>query len=67
MTLTKKTHALTLRIDETLDDMLADASYEQGVSKSKWIRQALLHRLESETTALGNHVRAVNIAVGHEI
>jgi hypothetical protein len=44
----RNTHALTLRIDQQLDDLISDASYDQRVSKSQWIREALFHRFKSE-------------------
>ena len=44
----KNTHCLTLRIDQRLDDLLVEASYERRISKAAWIRETLRYRLGSD-------------------
>jgi hypothetical protein len=34
-------HALTLRIERSLDDDVTTASYDAGLSKTDWIRRAI--------------------------
>jgi hypothetical protein len=43
----KNDHALTLRIDTHLDDVISEASYERRISKSEWIRVALYYFLKT--------------------
>ena len=43
----KYKHAMTLRIDEQLDDHLTDASYDAGMSKAAWIRRAIHQSLSN--------------------
>jgi hypothetical protein len=44
---TPRTHALTLRIDEELDDCVTAASYDAQLSKTDWIRRAIHQSLSS--------------------
>jgi hypothetical protein len=41
----KYERCLTLRLDETLDDGLTEAAYDQRVSKAAWIRSAIRQSL----------------------
>jgi hypothetical protein len=37
----KPSHAMTLRLDPLLDDLLTDASYDAHLSKAAFIRRAI--------------------------
>jgi hypothetical protein len=41
----KYEHCLTLRLDESLDDLLTEAAYDRRTSKASWIRMAIRQSL----------------------
>jgi hypothetical protein len=41
----KHTHAMTLRLDPQLDELLTNASYDAHLTKAAWIRCAILQSL----------------------
>ena len=41
----KQTHAMTLRLDPQLDELLTNASYDAHVTKAAWTRRAILQSL----------------------
>jgi len=45
---TKFTHALTLRIDTTINELLTEAVWERQTSKAQFIRAAIRQRLGRE-------------------
>ena len=42
---TKHSHAMTLRLDKRLDDLLTEASFDCRLTKTDWIRKAILRSL----------------------
>jgi predicted transcriptional regulator len=48
----KNSHAMTLRLDPRLDDLLTDASYDARLSKAAWIRRAIERCLQRQQPAL---------------
>jgi len=39
---------MTLRLDPAIDELVADAAHDKGVTKSAWIRSAIRQRLKSQ-------------------
>ena len=42
----KHTHAMTLRLDPRLDNLVTDAAYDAHLSKAAWIRRAIERSLQ---------------------
>ena len=42
---TKHSHAMTLRLEERLNDLLTEASFDCRLTKTEWIRRSILRSL----------------------
>lgn len=58
MTTSRHTHAMTLRLDPTIDELLTEAAFDRRTSKAQWIRFAIRHRLGLER---GNDLVPANL------
>ena len=45
------TRCLTLRIEPNFDDLLTEAAYDRRLTKSDFIRSAIRHMLNNQTSA----------------
>jgi hypothetical protein len=59
----KHTHAMTLRLDPRLDDLVTDASYDKRLSKAAWIRRAIHASLGQRTELPRSHNPAMQDTV----
>jgi uncharacterized protein (DUF1778 family) len=41
---------MTLRLDPAIDELVAEAAHDKGVTKTDWIRSAIRQRLKAQMT-----------------
>ena len=46
---------MTLRLDPAIEELVAEASHDKGVTKTEWIRTAIRQRLKAQMTLEPNH------------
>lgn len=56
------THCLTLRLDQTTDELLTEAAYDRRTTKAAWIRAAI-RRCLGTTERTTDRVRTIHEAV----
>jgi hypothetical protein len=49
---------MTLRLDPAIDELVAEAAHDRGVTKTAWIRSAIYQRLKAQRELQDSRTKA---------